>query len=639
MGRSAAIDRPSFNLGRRVNAALVIAAVVLFTVALRLWYLQVLKGSYFRDRSENNRIRTVFIPPPRGVIFDRWGQPVVRNRPAFNIEFVSEDSPNPSESLKALGEILSLDPAELKERLNNQSKRRRFEPKILLKDVSRDVVAKVAAHNYQLPGVVINVVPARDYMYGTFASHILGYIREITRPQLENSEFQGRGYLYRQGDLVGQYGIESKWEADLQGKRGMRGVIVNANGVRIGEASFESEMPGNSVNLTIDYDVQKAADEALKDKKGAIVALDPKSGEVLAISSAPAFDPNLFAGEISAQDWARLVTGKEKVLNNRAVQGSFPPGSVFKIFMSVAALSEGVINTKERINCPGHFSMGSRVFRCHKKEGHGAVNLIQAIQQSCDVFFYTVGNRLGVDRIHDYATLFGLGQLSGLDLVTEAPGLVPSTAWKKAYFRKPEMQKWYPGETPSVSIGQGAVTLTPLQIARGLAAVVNGGTLFRPRLILGGESSAGKWRFADFNSEVPVRTGIDPEVLKVVREGMEAVVNIPGGTGKRAQLDPIFNVTVAGKTGTAQVIGADAVKGGDHQDDHAWFAGYAPAEDPEIVVVALYENGGHGGVASAPLSKAVMEAYFRKQCTVPGGKCRMIPPKEKEESKKDGTKT
>ena len=619
----ASFERTSVNLGLRCNVALLLMAICLCIYAFRLWYLQILQGDFFRERSENNRLRAVFIPPPRGLIRDREGKVLVRNRAAFNVELVTEDSPDPKASLRQLAHVLDLRGDDLVQKFYNQPKRRRFEPKLILKDVSRDVVAKVVAHSYDLPGIVVNVIPAREYIYSDLAAHVIGYIREITAGQLKDPRFTSGNYQYRQGDLVGQYGIEALWELDLQGQRGQQAVIVNANGVRIAESSFEPEVSGNNLTLTIDYDVQKAADDAMSDKKGAVVAMDPNSGEILALSSAPRFDPNMFAGEINAAEWAELVGGKARRLNNRAVQGAFPPGSVFKIFMAAAGLSEGVVTPSTHISCPGYYFMGSRRFKCHKHEGHGSVDLHQAIIKSCDVFFYTVGQRLGVDRIHDYAERFGLGVLTGLDLVAENPGLVPSTAWKRSHFKRPEDQKWYPGETPSVSIGQGAVTLTPLQITRGISAVVNGGYLRRPRLILGGDSNTGSWRYGPSAADAPKSIEIDPKVLEQVRQGMQGVVSEPGGTGRRAQLGPEFEVSVGGKTGTAQVVGEDAGAKGEHFEDHAWFTGYAPTEMPEIVVTALVENGGHGGVTAAPVVRQVMEAYFRKQCQVEPQKCRI----------------
>lgn len=598
-----ASDRPAVNISQRVNIALGICCVSFFIIILRLWYLQILHGDYFREQSENNRLSTVYIPAPRGIIFDRNGKPLVANRPAFNIELVEEDSPKPKETIKKVAEVLGLPLEQLLGR-PQLSKRRRFEPRLLVRDVSRDMMAKVMAHRYELPGVIVNVEPSREYLFGNFASHVLGYIREITKTQLDSSVYSG----YRLGDLVGQFGIESRWEKYLQGKRGVQLVIVNATGTRIGESSFEPEEGGHNVTLTIDFNVQKAADEALAGKRGAIVAFDPNTGEILALSSSPGFDPNLFTGEVSGEDWRELTTGKGKALNNRAVQGVYPPGSVFKVFMAAAALAEGVVNPSEHINCPGFLHFGSRNYHCHKKTGHGPVDLRNALIQSCDVYFYTVGQRLGIDRIHDYATMFGFGVPTKLELAEEAKGLIPSTEWKQRAYKNPGDQKWYPGETLSVVIGQGAVTVTPLQVARAMAALVNGGRLMRPSLVKLVASSDGGFKDDAFSPQEDGKVDIEPGVLKTVRDALVGVVNDPHGTGKRAQLDKKLNITVAGKTGTAQVVSLDLGTG--VHNDHAWFAGYAPAEDPKIVVAALVENGGHGGEAAAPMTKKVMEAFF-----------------------------
>ncbi|NDC36550.1 MAG: penicillin-binding protein 2 [Proteobacteria bacterium] len=460
-----------------------------------------------------------------------------------------------------------------------------------------------------LPGVIINVDPARDYMYQELAAHTLGYVREISPQQMEQPSFSG----YRFGDTVGQYGLELGWERFLQGQRGIQYVIVDAMGNRIGESSFQQEKPGNNLTLTIDLNVQLVADRALEKKKGAIIALDPKTGEVLALSSAPRFDPNLFAGEIPADVWRRLSSGEDKPLSDRAIQGAYPPGSVFKILMSIAALAEGVINPEERINCPGFYSFGGRNYRCHKKTGHGSVNLFEAIVQSCDVYYYTVGNRLGVDRIHEYSTRFGLGEPTGVGLAHEVAGLIPSTAWRRASSTNPERQKWYPGETLSVAIGQGAVTTTPIQIARALAAVVNGGKVLTPFLVRQVAASDGRIIEQHLTSSTERTVDIPSSILDTVRNSMVGVVHDPRGTGHYAKLRPELGLKVGGKTGTAQVVALELSTKSEDFNDHAWFAGYAPADDPQIVVVALVENGGHGGAAAAPLVRQVLEAYFESK--------------------------
>jgi len=587
------------NIGPRVTVSLAAVAAVFFVIALRLWYLQILKGDYFRDRSENNRLQTTFIPPPRGLILDRNGELIVSNRPSFNVEFITEDSPDVSGTIKELALIINEDPEILFQKLKNQSKRRKFEPKLLLKDVTRDTVAKISAAKFRLPGVLVAVVPARDYIYGDMASHLIGYIREITQKQLEQPKYA----TYMIGDLIGQYGLESRWEEFLQGQRGRQRVIVNARGTRVGELSSESEVSGSTLQLTIDRKVQQAADEALTDKKGAVVAIDPRNGDILAMSSSPRFDPNLFVGEMTTAQWKDLSVDKK--LNNRAVQGVYPPGSTFKIFTGIAGLSEGVIGQTNRVFCNGALHFAGRDYKCHKKSGHGSVDFYEALVQSCDVYFYTVGQRLGVDRINEYATKFGLGVKSGIELNDENQGLVPSSEWKRRRFH----ERWYPGETLSVSIGQGAVSLTPLQIANGVAAVVNGGTLYKPRLIKSVISIDGNKLVDDSNPTVTRKIDLDPKLFTLVKNSLIGVVNDPRGTAKRAQLPKELNVTVGGKTGTAQVAGLHhGTKG--HLNDHAWFVGYAPADNPQIVVATVVENGGHGGAVAAPVTQKVMERFF-----------------------------
>ena len=586
------------NMQFRARAALVVVLLVFFIIIVRLWYLQVVEGNYFRDRSENNRLQTVFIPPPRGLIKDRNGKDIVANRPSFNVELIAEDTPDEKQSVRALARVIGVETDSLIEKLRQQKRRRKFEPKLLLKDASRDVVAKVAAARYRLPGIIVSVVPARNYLYGDIAAHVLGYVREITQKQLESPRYPG----YMLGDIIGQYGLESRWEQFLQGQRGRQRVIVNATGTRVGELSSDSEVSGSTINLTLDFNVQKAADAALEGKKGAIVAIDPRTGEILALSSSPRFDPNMFAGELTAADRTFLQQDKKEV--NRAVQGTYPPGSVFKIFMALGGLSEGVITPKDHINCSGSYRFAGRDYRCWLKTGHGTVELLSALTQSCDVYFYTVGQRLGIDGIKEYASLFGLGEKTGIELSDESSGLVPSQEWKRQRFH----ERWYPGETLSVSIGQGAVTVTPLQITNGVGAVVNGGTLYRPTLVKSIISSDGHL-LEEVSPEIVRNIKLKPEIVKAVKEGLVNVVNGARGTARKAQLNKALNITVGGKTGTAQVAGLQHGNKG-HLMDHAWFVGYAPADDPKIVVGVVVENGGHGGSTSAPLAKQVMEAYF-----------------------------
>ena len=605
---AAGFEKSSFNPGPRVGVALAVVFICFAVLVFRLWYLQILQGDYFRERSENNRLREVYIQPPRGIILDRNGRVLVKNRPSFNIEFIREDSPAPDQSLTVLARVLGYPPQDFISKLSEpQKKRRRFESKQLLKDVSRDILARVESRRYALPGVTVSVVPAREYLYGSFAAHVLGYIGEITAEQLDSSQFSG----YRRGDMVGQFGLESAQEFFLQGQRGVQGIFVDAAGNRVGEAYYSPALPGHNVTITLDFDVQTAADKALLGRKGAVVALDPSNGDVLAMSSSPAFDPNLFAAGISGERWRALAHGRDKPLTNRAVQGLYHPGSVFKFVMATAALAEGVVGKGERFFCNGSFRVGnSRPFACHKH--HGAVNIRDALRMSCNVFFYNVGQRLGIDRIHDYGTRFGLGVPAGLQLGPEPKGLVPSTAWKRELFKDRGDPKWYPGETPSVSIGQGAVDLTPLQMARALSALVNGGVLYRPHLVKKIKAQQGLFEDESFASVEQGRLSVENWVLDAVRDGLKAVVNEPGGTGSRAKLPEDLGVIVAGKTGTAQKRAMHGTKTLAKEYSLGWFAGYAPADNPEIVVVAMIEGEGGGGVAAAPVVSQVMEAYFRR---------------------------
>lgn len=600
------IERGQPNLSLRVGVSLSIIALFIVVVGLRLWYLQVLNGEQFLYQSENNRLRTIFVPPPRGLILDRNGKVIVKNRPSFNIELVLEDCPDRDGVIVKVASLVKADPESLKERLKEDKRRRRFQPRLLIKDISRDMLAVISAHQHELPGIVINVIPAREYVYGSTGAHVVGYIREITREQLDSARYAG----YQLSDFVGQYGLEARWEQYLQGRRGTQNVIVNATGTKIGEYSSDPEHPGRNLTLTIDLKVQQAAEEALGDKRGAVVAINPNNGEVLALSSHPSFDPNVFAGEVSSEKWKELTTDKSKPMNNRAVQGVYPPGSVFKVFMLAVGLSEGVISRKDKINCPGFYTFGGRAYKCHKHSGHGAVDSFLALVMSCDVYFYSLGQRLGIERIFNYATRFGFGKPTGLELVDENAGLIPSEHWKRTYFKDPREKKWFPGETLSVAIGQGATLTSPLQIARAVSALVNGGNVYRPILVKRIESQDGSFRDENFAPQISNTLDIDPKIIQIVKDAMVGVVNDEKGTGKRASLLKELNIHVGGKTGTSQVVGLDKHRKGGELDHHAWFVGYAPAERPEIVVSALVEHGGGGGAVAAPVVKKVMEAFF-----------------------------
>ena len=594
-------DGSVFNLVIRTRITIVCLLLGFFILCLRLWFLQVLHNDYYRVRSDNNRFREIPLVPPRGEIYDRNGNLLVENRPAYHIELVKEDCAKVGceKTLEKLAEIIGKDIEELKKSVASpQLKRRRFQPRVIISDVDRDTVAKVLTRKYELPGILINVEPARHYIYNDWASHILGYIGEISPEQLESPNFSG----YRAGDVVGKFGVESVQEPLLQGQRGKKIIIVNAAGTRLKDADYEGEKPGHNVTLTIDYVTQQAAEEAMSELRGAAVALDPQTGEVLAMVSKPSFDPNRFVSGLSADYWAEL-NGEGHAMSNRVLQGLYPLGSVFKTFMGVAGLAEGVIKSTEVINCAGSFQVGnSRPFTCHGH--HGPMDLKAALKKSCNIYFYTVGQRLGIERIHDYATRFGFGEKTGLDLANEKEGLIPSIAWKRKRFN----DKWYPGETPSVSIGQGAIEVTPLQVARAMAALVNGGRVLKPYLVKQVELQDGTHHF-EGRVEEQRTLGIEPWILDYVKEALVGVVNETGGTGNRSNLNE-FGIEVGGKTGTAQTRQMRGSKTLKEEYSLAWFGGFAPAKNPRIVVAVVVEKGGHGGVTAAPVAKKIMQAYL-----------------------------
>jgi penicillin-binding protein 2 len=597
-------------LRRRARLLYALLAVIFLGLTTRLVFLQIVNGERYTYLSENNRIRIKRVPGTRGMIFDRHGQLLVDSRPSFDLIFVPEDSQDPKDTLRLLARYLKRDENEMLKIYEDGRSRAAFDEMVLGRDVDWSVVVAVESHQLELPGVTLRTRPRRSYADGPMAAHVLGYLGEINQRQLKLLKDQG----YVVGDEIGQYGLERRWEELLRGQSGGQQVEVDALGRRVRVLHEVSDVPGYTVRLTLDRQMQEAAYEALKGKEGTIVALDVNSGAVLALASTPAFDPNVFARGIKSEEWSALVKDQLRPLSNRAVQGQFPPGSTFKIIMAIAGLEEGVINPESYIQDPGFFSFGNRSFRDWKKGGHGAVNLHRAIVESCDTYFYQVGAKLGIDRIAKWARAFGLGEKTGIALDDEKSGVIPDTEWKRKRFRQP----WFPGETISVAIGQGYVTVTPLQLANMMAAVANGGKLFRPYLVSKVESVDGV-TVREYEPELIRQVELKPDTWKRVRAALADVVSGAGGTGGAAR-SPL--IQIAGKTGTAQVI---EMKGAylksEHlaydNRDHAWFVAYASAENPQVAIVVLVEHGGHGGEAAAPLAKKVLEKFVEveKQAT------------------------
>ncbi len=593
-------------LRRRARILYLLLFIAFVGLAARLVHLQIFQGERYTFLSENNRIRIKRVPGTRGMIFDRHGQLLVDSRPSFDLIFVPEDAEAPENTLRLLARHLKWDEKELLKTYEQNKERAAFDEMVLGRDVEWATIVAVETHQLDLPGVTLRVRPRRSYADGQMAAHVLGYLGEINQKQLNTLREQG----YTVGDEIGQYGLERRWEEVLRGQSGGQQVEVDALGRRMRVLHEVSDVPGYTMHLTIDRQLQAAAYEALQGKQGTIVAIDVSNGAILALASTPAFDPNTFARGIKSDEWSGLIKDRLRPLSNRATQGQYPPGSTFKIIMAIAGLEEGVMNPESFISDPGFYPFGNRNFRDWKQGGHGAVNLHKAIVESCDTYFYQLGPKLGVDKIAKWSRAFGLGEKTGIALDDERGGTIPDTEWKRKRFRQP----WFPGETLSVAIGQGYVTATPLQMANMMAAVANGGKLYRPRLVNKVESVDGA-TVREYGPELIRTIDLKPDTLTRVHNALADVVSGAGGTGGAARSQVI---SVAGKTGTAQVI---EMKGAylkseqlsQFQRDHAWFVAYAPAQNPRIAIAVLAEHGGHGGSAAAPMAKVVFEKFVETE--------------------------
>ncbi len=590
---------------KQLKNATIFVLIVFGILILRLWSLQILSGPIYRTRSEHNRIRLQNIPPVRGMILDRNQKILVDNRPAYNLYVIPEEMQDQKALSKNLYHLIGLDPETVRQQLEDAPRGRPFKSVCLKKDISRDEMGIIETHRFTLPGVIIQVEPRRHYVYGKLGFHLLGYLGQINETQLKRGQYPD----LRPGDLIGKSGVEMKWQSLLNGTRGGEQVEVDAAGRKIRTISLKSPLPGANVCLTVDMGVQKTAEDALKDKTGAIVALDPNSGAVLALASSPAVDPNLFVTGIDKTTWQEISTSQKFPLQNRALTGQYPPASVFKIIVALAGLEEGVIDPGEVVLCPGYFFLAQHRFNCWKRYGHGEMDLHTALVQSCDVYFYQKGLKLGVDTIARYAEKFGFGKQPGLDLGQEMPGLIPTRDWKRRRFGVP----WQGGETVSTAIGQSYLLVTPMQMAMMISAVFNGGDLYRPQVTQWVGKSADEKGY-EFS---PLHLGnahIRKAHLETVKDALIGAVNEPHGTGAGAR---IKGVTVAGKTGTAQLVGLNnkAREGGqedataEQYKDHAWFVAVAPAEEPRIAVAIIIEHGEHGS-AAAPIAKALLEQYL-----------------------------
>ena len=582
--------------------------VILALLSIRLWYLQLDEGENFRARSERNRLRLQRIPAVRGKLYDRMGRTLVDNLPSFDVVFMLEDIPDLQRTLAQLERYMP--PEQLMSAegiLPHDPRRPAYAGVVAIRDVDWSAIMAVESHHRDFPGVHIEARSKRSYPMGNLAAHILGYVGEVTQRELEQSTG------YHRGDLVGKFGIEKTWDLALRGEKGGRQIEVDASGRRLRTLEEIAPHTGQNLILTIDVDLQKAVEDSLGERPGAVVALDVNSGEILALASAPTFDPGMFSRGITSEEWRVLREDPLRPMTNRAIQGQYPPASTFKIITAAAALEEGVVTPDTRFYCPGRLRVAGHTFRCWRRGGHGSVDLRRALAMSCDVYFYHLGQRLGIGSIAEYARRFGLDQPLGVGLAYEASGLIPDQAWKRKQIGDP----WYPGETITASIGQGYVTATPLQMATAAAAVANGGTIYRPYIlkqIIGANGEV----VTTASPEIVRHTGVSPEHLHVIADGMYDVVHKGYGTGQKARLPRERGkeqIRIAGKTGTAQVI---AGRGGRSTTvarrfrDHAWFVAFAPVDAPKIAVACLLEHSGHGGGrAAAPVVRKILQAYFQ----------------------------
>jgi penicillin-binding protein 2 len=591
------------NDNRLPQARLAIASYIIVgmigVLLLGFWKLQVIDADKYSSLAERNRVRYIPVIAPRGRMLDRDGRVLVDNRPAFSVLLLRDDPVLVEKYLRTISEGLDIPIEDLRDQLDNTRNLPKFQPIIIKPDASPADVAYIESHRSDIP--VLEMIPVfrRRYLPGGFLAHAVGYVGEVSEQQIEASNGK-----FRPGDFVGKNGLEHQYNDQLQGTDGMRRVVVNSVGKEVDRLATQEAVPGKQIQLTIDYDLQQAAEQSLGARPGAVVALDPRTGEVLAMVSRPAPDPNDFAVRVPAEVWKQLNDDPLHPLLNRAIQAQLAPGSVFKIVTATAMLEDHVPPESFTTFCPGYGTFYGRQFKCwvySSKKGptsHGVLSLHDAILKSCDVFFYTVGMRLGIDRLSFYGDKLGIGHKTGIDLPSEESGLMPSEQWVERVFHR----KWYAGETISVAIGQGAITTTPLQLARMIGGIASGGVFKQPHLLKDAQN-VGEERFA-----------ISEPTVEKVTNGMYGVINEPGGTGGELKL---AGIEFSGKSGTAQVIGYDTrARMGKQKkfEDNAWFVGYAPKRNPEIVVsVLVQESGKHGGEAAGPVVKDIVKAYYDKK--------------------------
>ncbi len=574
---------------KRLNNLFILIIICFAVLLVNLWYLQIIKGQEFEQRAINNCIRSLVEEAPRGEIFDKNDKLLITNRPAVNFTVIPVEIADYQSLSNQLSSIVSLEESYLMDRFE-QLKNRPFQAQIVVRDLEKEQIIAVEEQKYRLKGTLLTVQPERKYLYSELAAHISGFVNEVSEEELksaENAKLSG-------GDIVGKSGIEKYYDAYLRGKKGTKEVEVDALGREVLTLKYEEPVAGNDIYLTIDSELQQYIQKAILGLKGVVIVSEAGTGKILAMVSQPSYDPNLFTQQISLEQWNEIAQSKENILCNRSIQGVYPPGSVFKLITAIAALEEGLVGLNEKIYCPGYYELGDLTFKCWKETGHGNQTFLEAIKNSCNVFFYTMGNRLGIDKLNHYATMFGLGVKTGIDLPGELPGLVPSQEWKRRTFN----QVWFPGDTTNLSIGQGYLLTTPFQIHNMLCIIANDGDVYRQFNVDRIVSQSGE-EVKKYEPEIIRSVDVSAESFKLVKEGMKKVIE--EGTGFNARVE---GIPLAGKTGTAQ---------NPQGENHAWFIGFAPFQNPEICVTVFIEHGGDGSQSAAPIAREIFEYYFHQK--------------------------
>jgi len=589
----------------RVKYLFIIVIIAFSILILRLWYIQVWLGSIFKQEAIQNSVRRIEIDAPRGKILDRAGRVLADVRPSFDVTIIREDAGDVKKLFPRLSALLGIPSEDIQKRFNDAVKKgvKRFQPITIVQDISWEQLAILKENSFLLPGVNIVWKPVRSYLFHDLASHLIGYTSKPDEDALQILRSYKREE-YGLGDYIGKSGIEETMEMVLKGQKGERVVEVDALGREVSLIGVKPAYPGANIELTIDLDLEMEARNALGDRTGAIIAIDPRNGEVLAYHSSPGFDPNIFSMPDPSAYWAMILNDEDKPLENRPVRGLYPPGSTFKVVLAAAALEEG-ISPATSFYCNGGYRFGNRTYMCWKKEGHGRMDLHSAIVNSCDVYFYQLGLMLGIEKISEYARRLGFMQPSGINIPGEKTGLIPDESWKLRVLKEP----WFPGETLSLSIGQGYISVTPMQILNVYQAIANEGIIYVPQLVKRVVTADGEV-LKEFSPQVLKNVEFKKSTFKFLKQALRDVVMSPNGTGRAAYIQ---GYEVAGKTGTSQV--ATSIKGKPedlpyHLRDHALFVGFSPVDEPRILVIAIIEHGGSGGKVAAPVVGSIIKKFW-----------------------------